>query len=320
MVTVELRDLNVFLALADELHFARTADRLGLTPSRVSQVMRDLERRLGGQLVYRTSRRVELTSFGERFRAEAGVAIAQLTDVIERAQEVNKSRKSTVRIGIYSEPAGRGIVPTAKAFKAQYPECAVRVTENPMDDTFGPLRRGEVDLVASWLPHEQSDLVTGPVLAAEPRMLAVAGDHLLARRSEVSTEDLVDQCVFRHRWLPKELRATWPPCRTSTSHVTRLSELDEHPKVDRTSRLLTELTYLIATGAAVHLTVRNAFAHPDIVYVPIIDLPPLRNALLWRPGRLDPTACDFIRVARDLAVKPPSEKRARADSNLGLVS
>ena len=58
---VELRELRVFLVLAEELHFGRTADRLGLTQSRVSQSIRDLERKLGLHLAARTSRRVVLT-------------------------------------------------------------------------------------------------------------------------------------------------------------------------------------------------------------------------------------------------------------------
>jgi DNA-binding transcriptional LysR family regulator len=69
--TIELRELRVFVTLAEELHFGRSAERLGLTQSRVSQSLRELEAKLGGRLVYRTSRRVELTPLGERFRADA---------------------------------------------------------------------------------------------------------------------------------------------------------------------------------------------------------------------------------------------------------
>ncbi|HEV8206546.1 MAG TPA: LysR family transcriptional regulator, partial [Acidimicrobiia bacterium] len=72
---VELREIKVFLTLAEELHFGRTAERLGLTQSRVSQSLRSLERKLGEQLVRRTSRRVALTTPGERFRAEVGPAV-----------------------------------------------------------------------------------------------------------------------------------------------------------------------------------------------------------------------------------------------------
>ena len=65
--SLELRDIRVFLAVAEELHFGRAAERVGLTSSRVSQTVRLLETRVGGRLFERTSRRVKLTPLGEQF-------------------------------------------------------------------------------------------------------------------------------------------------------------------------------------------------------------------------------------------------------------
>src|SRR5919197_5792 len=83
--TIELHELRVFLTLAEELHFGRSAERLLLTSSRVSQVLRQLEHKLGGQLVHRTSRRVALTPLGERFQTEVRAAYDGLARVLERA-------------------------------------------------------------------------------------------------------------------------------------------------------------------------------------------------------------------------------------------
>ena len=66
---VELREIRVFLTLAEELHFGRTAERLGITHSRVSQTIQTLEARVGAKLFDRTSRRVALTRLGEQLRA-----------------------------------------------------------------------------------------------------------------------------------------------------------------------------------------------------------------------------------------------------------
>jgi hypothetical protein len=68
MTEVELREIEVFLTLAEELHFGRTAERLHLTSSRVSQVVRSLETRLGGALFERTSRRVRFTPLGKQLQ------------------------------------------------------------------------------------------------------------------------------------------------------------------------------------------------------------------------------------------------------------
>src|SRR5215207_65385 len=93
--TIELREIRVFLALADELHFGRAAERLGLTQSRVSQSLRELEHKLGERLVHRTSRRVALTAAGERFLADVGPVHAQLVAVLQGA-----SQAATLRIGL----------------------------------------------------------------------------------------------------------------------------------------------------------------------------------------------------------------------------
>lgn len=76
--SVELRELETFLTVAQELHFARAADRLGVTPSRTSQIIRALEAKLGGRLFARTSRHVLLTQIGEHLRADLTPPYAQL--------------------------------------------------------------------------------------------------------------------------------------------------------------------------------------------------------------------------------------------------
>ncbi len=67
---VELRDLRIFLVLADELHFGRTAERLGISQPTVSEAVRVLESRLGVKVFDRTSRRVRLTPAGEALKRE----------------------------------------------------------------------------------------------------------------------------------------------------------------------------------------------------------------------------------------------------------
>ena len=71
---VELRDIEIFLAAAEELHFGRTAERLHVTPARVSQSFQRTERRLGAPLFDRTTRRVRLTALGQQLQPELGAA------------------------------------------------------------------------------------------------------------------------------------------------------------------------------------------------------------------------------------------------------
>src|SRR2546425_11461435 len=92
-VFVELRELEIFLVLAEELHFGRTAERLYLTQPRISQTIRALEDHIGGKLFERTSRRVSLTDLGQHLRDELRPGYAQiqraLTSTSDRARGVS---------------------------------------------------------------------------------------------------------------------------------------------------------------------------------------------------------------------------------------
>jgi DNA-binding transcriptional LysR family regulator len=296
--TVDLRELRVFLALAEELHFGRAAEKLRLTPSRVSQTLRELEHELGVQLVHRTSRRVALTPFGERFLADVRPAYEQLAGVLERANAAARSLEGTLRLGLMSGPAGGPhLVEIVRAFEALHPESKVEIVQMAWEDPVGRLRDGEVELLASWLPLEQPDLVVGPTLTLQPRVLAVARDHPLAGRDAVDFEELADHRVLRFDNWPKEVDEAVVPARTPSGRPI------PGTRVRIGERTILELPVRIARGEAVFPTVASAEAYmggPDVVLVPINGMPPLGSALVWRRPARDPKLREFIRVAREV--------------------
>lgn len=297
---IELRELRVFLTLAEELHFGRTAERLRLTPSRVSQSLRGLEDKLGAQLVHRTSRRVQLTSFGEEFLAEIGPVHGQLTGVLERTHAAARSLEGTLRLGLFSGPAaGPHLVEIVDAFGALHPECEVEIVQLTWDDPLAPLRQGTVDLMACWLPLDQPELVVGPVLTRQERVVAMARDHPLAERTDVSFEELADHAIPRFDGWPRELRETFFPTETPGGRpITGV-------RIPVGERNFLELGHRIARGELVFPTVASAaplmgMGQYDLVDVPISGLAPARSALVWRRGARDPKLREFIRIARDV--------------------
>jgi DNA-binding transcriptional LysR family regulator len=297
--SVELREIRVLLVLSEELHFGRTAERLGLTQSRVSQSVRELEAKLGSRLVHRTSRRVELTALGERFVPEARAAYNQLSGVLERAYDANHRMEGVLRLGLLSPPSGGGhLIEIIEAFEDRHRECRVEVKELPWTDALEPLRRGEIDLLATRLPLRQPDIVVGPVLSREPRVLAVSRSHPLAGLAEVSFERLADYEVAALDALPgspPELVEELIPRTTPSGRpIPRAREIPRTPS---------ELALLIARGRIVHPTT-PAFAehwgHPNLVYVPIPDMPPTRSGLAWSRRNGDPKVREFVRAARDI--------------------
>lgn len=290
---VELHELRVFLTLAEELHFGHTAARLGLTQPRVSQSLRNLERKLGDQLVHRTSRRVTLTPSGERFRVRLAPALAELVQVIERA--ATRHLTGTVRIGArYPNTGGNSLVRIIDAFEALHPDCSVQVVATPPDDPGGPLRRGEIDFVAIPLLGDPTFSAVVVTLATEPRVLAVARDHPLAERTEIELEDLADYPVAATNLLPDDQQEAWIPLHTPSGR--RIERLPPAASDN-------DLAMLVARGKAVVPIVETTstyFGPPNIACVPIVDLPPIRIVLLALPGARDNRRREFIRVAREV--------------------
>ena len=297
--TVDLRELRLFLALAEELHFGRTAERLRLTPSRVSQSLREIEHKLGAQLVHRTSRRVQLTPFGQQFLDDVRPALEQLDGVLERANAASRRLEGTLRVAVFSGPArGPHLVEIVRAFEALHPECDVELVQVSWDDPFRQLRESDVELMATWVPLEQPDLVVGPTLTSQPRVLAVARDHPLADRDTVDVEELADHRSVRFDNWPREIHEAVAPFRTPGGRPI------PHTRIPLGDRALMDVSVRVARGELVFPTVASAAPYMggdiDLAFVPITGMPPLRSALVWRRRARDPRLRAFIRVAREV--------------------
>jgi DNA-binding transcriptional LysR family regulator len=287
MTVPELRELRMFLVLADELHFGRTAERLGLTTSRVSQTVRVLERKLGGKrLLERTSRVVALTEAGIALRRELAPAITAIDEAVRSARD-RSAGLGVLRLGVLNAASGSAVLNRAiKRFESEHLGAAVRIATTTFDDRLGPLRRGEVDLMVMRLPLTQPDIVVGPLLSVDdPRVIMVAADHPLAGRSEAFVEDLADFPVRRSPDDPAEVAAASCPWTTPSGRPIVAADIAIAD--------VSELLLLIAQGRLVHPTVApfaEHFRHPDITIVPLVDLPGSSSALCWlrrtnHPGR-----------------------------------
>jgi len=298
--TVELREIRVFLTLAEELHFGRTADRLDLTPSRVSQTLQTLEARVGGQLFARTSRRVRLTPLGEALQSRMAPVYARMERAFVETREEATGLAGPLRIGSYSPiNYGAHFLEIVRTFAERHPGCRVLTTDTGLgSDQFDWLRHGELDMLAMRLPLSDPELTVGPVLSREPRLLAVAVSHPLATHDSVCVNDLVGYRVPEAPMLPLELREAFAPSVTPSGH-----------RLERVAlRTVEEAMVRVATGEIVHPTVRSFVEHyqsPGVVGVPIRDLPPSETALVWLTARESGKIRTFARAAADVLARHP---------------
>jgi DNA-binding transcriptional LysR family regulator len=286
---MELRDIEIFLALAEELHFGWTAERLRVTPSRVSHVIKKAERRIGGPLFERTSRTVCLTPLGKLLRDDLLPAHTRIQQAVDRAVTEARGISGTLRVG-YSTPWCADLaLQGAKEFRTRYADCVVRTQEIHFNDTFGPLLRGELDLQISELPVGVPGVTDGPVLLREPRALMVSVDDPLALRDSVSMEDLAEVPLIRTDGdLPRSLLDLHLPVRTPMGRP-----IPNGPAYT----VWHEVPALVAAGLGASIVAARAaryHARPGIAFVPFRDGPTLDYGVLWPATGLTQLAMTFV--------------------------
>jgi DNA-binding transcriptional LysR family regulator len=267
---VELADIEMFLTLSDELHFARTANRMGVSPARVSQRIRALEKNIGGGLFERTSRRVHLTPLGMDLSARLRPVYDDLRATISRAQVLACGGATTLRIGFTALAGGPPLHRLVRAFEADRPDHQVVLREIDLADPLEPLRTSTIDVLVTWWLGSTPGFDDGPVVDVQPRVLAVAADHPVAGRSAVSAEMIADYPVLAGA-------TAYVPCPLPSGRTIRLSARDARTPGEAATQLARG-TVVLPTLASFGTLVDQA----DIVLVPIRDLPPVRCRLLWR--------------------------------------
>jgi DNA-binding transcriptional LysR family regulator len=198
---VELRQLRYFVAVAEELHFGRAADRLHMSQSPLSRAIRELERDLGVVLFVRTTRHVELTAAGTALLERARRALAEVELAVDETRRAGRSGRDGYAIGhgpFSHRPARR----LADALRERVPELEVRLDEDVSPEL---LRRvGARELAAAVVLETpgaaQRHGVTIHPLADEPLLAALPAGHRYASADAVPIAAFVAERVL----LPRE--------------------------------------------------------------------------------------------------------------------
>ncbi|WP_091604075.1 LysR family transcriptional regulator [Micromonospora mirobrigensis] len=295
---LERHEVETFLALAEELHFGRTAERLRVTTGRISHVVKKLERRIGAPLFERTSRMVRLTPIGARLADDLRPLVAGMEDAVRRAVESGRGVTGELRVAFLGEWTAPVLMRAVSLFTERHPECAVHVHEAQLANTRSGLLDGSIDVLLASYPFD--GMACGPALLAEARVLAVAAGHPLAGEASVPLEVLADHPVIQY---PAVTSAGFKRDRTPE----RTPSGRPVPK-GPAGGTFSEMLSLVALGKGV-LPVgehtRRYYPRPDVAYVPIRDAPPILRGPVWRETNTTNRVREFVRAAVD-ANPPPA--------------
>ncbi|MGW0806677.1 LysR family transcriptional regulator [Nonomuraea sp. NPDC002799] len=294
---MELRDIEIFLTLAEELHFGRAAERLHVSVARVSQAIKKQERAIGAELFARNSHSVRLTHLGEQLRDDLRHLHDGLSQTMERARLAARGKTGTLRVSLF--PANiQELRRYWETFRARHPQWELRLRASGYQDPFAQLRNGDVDILVTWLPIEEPDLTVGPLLFAEPRVLAVAGDHALTRWSSVSLESISDYQHVTVESAPGYWFERYVP-----EHTPRGRAIDRSANVDNIEHIF--MTTVLGEAVALFpIHVSWYYPRPDIVYLPVKDMSALPYGLVWRSDAENDMIRAFAGIVRDLGPLP----------------
>ena len=190
-----LRQLNYLVALSQELHFRRAAERMNVTQPTLSAQIQELERRLNAPLVERGTNRVMLTPLGREIADRARRVIADVQDIVDLAASSQHGFDGTIRLGV-PPTLGPYLLPhIVSDLHSSYPRLKLYVQEGKPSELQDELHTGSFDLVISPMPINHSDLDVER-LFREPLLLAVAPDHPLAAKAKIDRSDLAGQNVL----------------------------------------------------------------------------------------------------------------------------
>ena len=193
MDRLETRQFAYFVAVAEELHFGRAAEKLGIAAPPLSRAIASLERRVGARLFERTSRRVELTAAGEVFLVESRAALDAVDTALRRVRRAGRGLVVAVRSG-----SGSGVLPLVVAGYGGAVEVVFTA------DQVGALRDGTADVGLVCGSEDLSGLTTVELVRERPVALLPVG-HRLAGRGEVTVGELRGEEVFAEKCPPVAL-------------------------------------------------------------------------------------------------------------------
>lgn len=291
---MELRHLRYFVAVAEELHFGRAAERLHMAQPPLSQQIKQLEEELGFQLFCRTKRSVRLTAAGDRFLLDTYAIFQRLDQAVEAGRRISRGEQGQLVIGFVSSAAYSVLPLILQRFRADFPAIALTLQELTTNVQLQQLQDNRLDIgfVRPHLETTAVGLLSYQPILKEPFMVALAEGHHLAGQEQVAIADLASESFI-----------IFPRSRAPGLYDQIISLCQQgnfSPRVVQEAVQMQTIVSLVAAGIGVALVPQslNNLQRVGVVYRPLIEsTPQAAIALVWRTADRSPTVQHFLATA-----------------------
>ena len=282
---METRELRYFVAVAEELHFGRAAERLGIAQPPLSRAIGTLERRLGATLLERNSRSVTLTSAGEVLLSEGRAALDAVAAAERRTRRASAAPEGRAGLVLASKAgaANELVAKLLDRYAAEPDAAPVEVLLCGPGDQARTLRDGRADVAILHSPYDDISGLDTEVLLTEDQVVLLPAGHPLTGRDRLGIEDLDDLADLpAPRWPDRDGSYVEGP----------------GPAV----RDQTQLLQLIALGRTYLVAPESARSHlgGGVVAVPLVDAPRVTTLIAWPPQSRSLDLAAFVTAATRL--------------------
>ncbi len=293
---MEFRQLEYFIAVAEELHFGRAARRMNISQPPLSMQIKNLEEELGARLFHRTSRRVELTRAGRVFLRGAREVLKKAVDTAAETRDVALGNAGRISVGFVG-PAMEGGLPRAlRLFRERHPRIKLALNELATSEQLKAITAGRLQVgFIRPFEHDLSGFRSEP-LWQEPYTLVMRPESPLSKRKRVPLEALREEPLIMF------------PRSEHPGLYDRLTEsflkAGFQPRISQEARTKHTTVALVAAGIGVALVPESTarLSRQDIVHRPVDgDLPMVEISMVWSPEGGEPSVERFIQTVLESA-------------------
>jgi LysR family transcriptional activator of glutamate synthase operon len=290
---MELRQLRYLVAVADERHFTRAAERAHIAQPALSQQIRRLENELGIPLVERTTRRVAMTAAGEVLVARARRVLAEIEAANSELQSLKGLLSGRVTVGAMHTMGPIDVSLVLAKFRERHPGVELTVSEQASEELAELLRVDELDLAfLSVTERVESHGLALRRLVLEELVAVLPTDHPLAARRRVRMADLANEQFVSYR----------PGARLRELLLSAAQQSGFEPRITLESNESERIRRLVARGLGVAVLPRSDAERPgtEVAIAALFEPTLFRDiTLAWREGRRQsPAAAEFLELAR----------------------
>lgn len=291
---MELRHLRYFIAVAEELHFSKAAEKLHIAQPPLSQQIQQLETELGVKLFDRkTKRQVQLTEAGKVFLQEAYQLLVQLATAVALTQRTGRGETGKLRIGFTSLVIYDLLPLILRKFREQFLEVEIELLELTTSQQEQALRDCLINVGFAHPPLED-DTLSYQCIHKETLVVALSSTHLLAQTEYVSVRSLLNEPLIM---FPRYLAPGLYDRIMSLFHQANFS-----PNITQEAIQMQTIIGLVSAGMGVAITPSSLqnLQRSGVVYRPILEeVPLIETAIIWQQDRLTPIVKNFLNCTQE---------------------